>query len=59
MAEVAENVPINTLVMTLSAEDGDKGVPRKVVYEMVNSEYETVYILAFISYFLMKYSPSH
>ncbi|XP_044756698.1 cadherin-87A [Coccinella septempunctata] len=37
MAEVAENAPINTLVMTLSAEDGDKGVPRKVVYEMVNN----------------------
>ncbi|XP_045467864.1 cadherin-87A isoform X2 [Harmonia axyridis] len=37
MAEVSENTPINTLVMTLSAEDGDKGVPRKVVYEMVSN----------------------
>ncbi|KAL3278344.1 hypothetical protein HHI36_013675, partial [Cryptolaemus montrouzieri] len=35
-AEVKENAPINTLVMTIAAQDGDRGVPRKVVYEMVN-----------------------
>ncbi|KAK9891761.1 hypothetical protein WA026_016559 [Henosepilachna vigintioctopunctata] len=40
-AEVKENAPINTLVMTISAEDGDKGVPRKVVYEMVNRSTKT------------------
>jgi hypothetical protein len=36
-AEVDENAPINTLVMTVHAEDGDRGVPRKIVYELINN----------------------
>ncbi|KAJ8969553.1 hypothetical protein NQ314_001705 [Rhamnusium bicolor] len=37
-AEVDEDAPINTLVMTVHAEDGDRGIPRKIVYELVNSK---------------------
>ncbi|KAG5879259.1 hypothetical protein JTB14_012529 [Gonioctena quinquepunctata] len=36
-AEVEENAPINTLVMTIHAEDGDRGIPRKIVYELVKN----------------------
>lgn len=36
-AEISEDAPINTLVMTVHAEDGDRGEPRKIVYELVNS----------------------
>lgn len=37
-AEVYEDVPINTLIMTVHAEDGDRQMPRKIVYELVNSK---------------------
>lgn len=37
-AEIGEDAPINTLVMTVHAEDGDRGAPRKIVYELVNSK---------------------
>lgn len=37
-AEVYEDVPINTLIMTVHAEDGDKQRPRKIFYELVNSK---------------------
>lgn len=37
-AEVDENATINTLVMTVHAEDGDKGAPRKILYELINSK---------------------
>ncbi|XP_074032325.1 cadherin 87A [Leptinotarsa decemlineata] len=36
-AEVEENATINTLVLTIHAEDGDRGVPRKIVYDLVNN----------------------
>ncbi|XP_028130157.2 cadherin-87A [Diabrotica virgifera virgifera] len=36
-AEIKEDVSINTLVMTVHAEDGDRGNPRKIVYELVNN----------------------
>ncbi|XP_071055461.1 cadherin-87A [Onthophagus taurus] len=36
-AEVYEDVPINTLVMTVHAEDGDRQMPRKIMYELVNN----------------------
>ncbi|XP_049820113.1 cadherin-87A isoform X2 [Aethina tumida] len=36
-SEVLESAPINTLVMKIHAEDGDRGVPRKIVYELVNN----------------------
>lgn len=38
MAEINENAPINTLIMTIHAEDGDRGSPRKIVYELMNSK---------------------
>ncbi|EEZ99177.2 cadherin 23 [Tribolium castaneum] len=37
VAEVSENATINSLVMTIHAEDGDRGVPRKIVYELINN----------------------
>nr|CAH7738219.1 unnamed protein product [Callosobruchus chinensis] len=36
-AEVSEDAPIGTLVMTVHAEDGDRGVPRKIQYEIVDN----------------------
>ncbi|KAJ8921829.1 hypothetical protein NQ315_008461 [Exocentrus adspersus] len=39
-AEIEENAPINTLVMTAHAEDGDRGIPRKIVYELINNPME-------------------
>lgn len=33
-----EDAPINTLVMTVQARDGDRGMPRKVVYELLSSK---------------------
>lgn len=36
-AEVSEDAPINTLVLTVHAEDGDRGMPRSVLYELINS----------------------
>lgn len=40
-AEVYEDVPINTLIMKVHAEDGDKQRPRKIFYELVNSTFNT------------------
>lgn len=37
-AEIEEDAGINTLVMTIHAEDGDRGSPRKIVYELINSK---------------------
>lgn len=37
-AEIEENAPINTLVLTAHAEDGDRGIPRKIVYSLEESE---------------------
>ena len=34
---VKEDDPIGTLVMTVKARDGDRGMPRKIVYELVTS----------------------
>lgn len=34
-AEVSEDAPINTVVLTVHAEDGDRGMPRKIVYELM------------------------
>lgn len=34
---VREDDPIGTLVMTVKARDGDRGMPRKVIYELVTS----------------------
>lgn len=39
-AEVYEDVPINTLVMTIHAEDGDRQNPRKIIYELVDSRFD-------------------
>lgn len=36
---VREDDPIGTLVMTVKARDGDRGMPRKMIYELVTSEY--------------------
>ncbi|KAB0801704.1 hypothetical protein PPYR_03890 [Photinus pyralis] len=36
-AEIFEDAPINTLVFTLHAEDGDRGAPRSIIYELVNN----------------------
>lgn len=35
---VREDDPIGTLVMTVKARDGDRGMPRKMIYELVTSE---------------------
>lgn len=35
---VHEDDPIGTLVMTVKARDGDRGMPRKMIYELVTSE---------------------
>lgn len=37
-AEIEEDAVINTLVMTIHAEDGDMGIPRKIVYELADSK---------------------
>ena len=36
---VREDDPIGTLVMTVKARDGDRGMPRKMIYELVTSEF--------------------
>ncbi|XP_076275389.1 cadherin 87A isoform X2 [Rhynchophorus ferrugineus] len=36
-AEILESAPINTLVFTARAEDGDRGNPRPIVYELVDN----------------------
>lgn len=35
---IDEDSPINTLVLTVHARDGDKGEPRKIVYDLLSSE---------------------
>lgn len=37
-AEIEEDAVINTLVLTVHAEDGDNGIPRKIVYSLEESE---------------------
>ncbi|KAJ8670760.1 hypothetical protein QAD02_002019 [Eretmocerus hayati] len=37
---VKEDDPIGTLVMTVKARDGDRGMPRKVVYELVTNPFD-------------------
>lgn len=37
-AVINEDSPIGTLVMTIHARDGDRGQPRKIVYELITSE---------------------
>ncbi|KAF5276236.1 hypothetical protein FQR65_LT04041 [Abscondita terminalis] len=34
---IDEDVPINSLVLTVYAEDGDRGAPRRIIYELVNN----------------------
>lgn len=34
---ISEDNPIGTLVLTLQARDGDKGAPRKIVYDLVSN----------------------
>lgn len=36
-AIISEDSPIGTLVLTLQARDGDKGAPRKIVYDMISN----------------------
>lgn len=38
-AVIEENSPIGTLVLKVQARDGDTGEPRKIVYELLTSEY--------------------
>lgn len=38
-AVINEDSKIGTLVMMIHARDGDRGQPRKIVYELVTSEY--------------------
>ncbi|XP_074114366.1 cadherin 87A [Cotesia typhae] len=37
---VYENASIGTLVMTVKARDGDRGIPRKIVYELVTNPFD-------------------
>ncbi|XP_029049380.1 cadherin-87A [Osmia bicornis bicornis] len=37
---VREDAPIGTLVMTVKARDGDRGMPRKMIYELVNNPFD-------------------
>nr|OXU29140.1 hypothetical protein TSAR_006401 [Trichomalopsis sarcophagae] len=37
---VKEDDPIGTLVMTVKARDGDRGMPRKIVYELVTNPFD-------------------
>lgn len=36
-AVIDEDSPIGTLVMTIQAKDGDRGQPRKIVYDLITS----------------------
>lgn len=36
-AVISEDSPIGTLVMTVHARDGDRGQPRKIVYDLIAS----------------------
>lgn len=35
---ISEDSPIGTLVMTILARDGDRGQPRKILYELITSK---------------------
>lgn len=37
-AVIDEDSPIGTLVMTIQAKDGDRGQPRKIVYDLITSK---------------------
>ncbi|XP_076290426.1 cadherin 87A isoform X1 [Lasioglossum baleicum] len=37
---VREDDPIGTLVMTIKARDGDRGMPRKMIYELVTNPFD-------------------
>lgn len=37
-AEIEEDADINTLVLTVYAEDGDRGIPRKIAYTLEQSK---------------------
>lgn len=37
-AVIDEDSPIGTLVMTFHAKDGDRGQPRKIVYDLLTSK---------------------
>lgn len=41
---VREDDPIGTLVMTVKARDGDRGMPRKMIYELVTSEFTVLLV---------------
>lgn len=36
---IDEDSPVGTLVMTIQAKDGDHGQPRKIVYDLLSSEF--------------------
>lgn len=42
---VREDDPIGTLVMTVKARDGDRGMPRKMIYELVTSECSSSFLI--------------
>jgi hypothetical protein len=42
---VREDADIGTSVMTIKAHDGDKEHPRKIVYELVESELSVGYVI--------------
>ncbi|XP_058810290.1 cadherin-87A isoform X2 [Phymastichus coffea] len=37
---IKEDDPIGTLVMTVKARDGDRGMPRKIIYELVTNPFD-------------------
>lgn len=41
-AVIDEDCPIGTLVMTIQAKDGDRGQPRKIVYDLLTSKSDTI-----------------
>ena len=47
---VREDDPIGTLVMTVKARDGDRGMPRKMIYELVTSKYSIFFLFLSKSY---------
>lgn len=50
-AIIDEDSPIGTLVMTVVARDGDRGQPRKIIYDLISSK-------CFINYVIF-YSIQH
>lgn len=49
---VREDADIGTSVMTIKAHDGDKEHPRKIVYELVESESFVGYIIMYTCFVL-------